>query len=293
MMGLLRADTVMIKMRIGFVAFFGMFAPLSGDAGFVAWRLASAMAASDKQDESSESLMTSETRQAIDKALGWLAVRQHEDGSFGSGTTYRRNVAVTGLCGMAFLSAGHTPNRGPYGKHVAKSVDFVVAACKPNGFIVVADSTSPGPMYGHGFATLFLAEVYGMDRSDELADHLRKAVRLIVATQNQEGGWRYDPEPQEADLSVTVCQMMALRAARNAGIHVPKATVDRCISYVKRCQNADGGFRYQLGRRPESLFPRSAAGIVALYSAGIYEGAEIDKGLDYLARHVPRAASSD
>jgi hypothetical protein len=80
---------------------------------------------------------------------------------------------------------------------------------------------------------------------------------------------------------------MALRAARNCGIAVPKATVDQCIDYVKKCQNSDGGFRYQLQIRPTSDFPRSAAGLVALYSAGVYEGTEFDKGLVYLERHRP------
>ena len=70
---------------------------------------------------------------------------------------------------------------------------------------------------------------------------------------------------------------MALRAARNAGIFVPNETVDRCIDYVKRSQNPDGGFMYQLTPRRQR-FPRTAAGVVALYSAGIYEGEEIEKG---------------
>ena len=38
-----------------------------------------------------------------------------------------------------------------------------------------------------------------------------------------------------------------------------------------------------------SAFPRSAAGVVALYSAGIYEGPEMEKGLNYLVRFQPRA----
>jgi hypothetical protein len=38
----------------------------------------------------------------------------------------------------------------------------------------------------------------------------------------------------------------------------------------------------------ESAFPRSAAGVVALYSAGIYEGPEIDRGLAYLDQFLPR-----
>ena len=41
-----------------------------------------------------------------------------------------------------------------------------------------------------------------------------------------------------------------------------------------------------------SEFPRSAAGVVALYSAGIYEGDEIHKGLEYLMQHVPRSGAS-
>ena len=36
-------------------------------------------------------------------------------------------------------------------------------------------------MYGHGFATLFLAEVYGSTRETTLREKLRRAVRLIVA----------------------------------------------------------------------------------------------------------------
>ena len=117
---------------------------------------------------------------------------------------------------------------------------------------------------------------------------MSKAVNLIVNTQNSEGGWRYQPQRRDADISVTICQVMALRAARNAGLFVPRETIDRCIDYVKRSQNADGGFMYMI-QGGQSAFPRSAAGVVALYSAGIYEGPEIDKGLDYLMQFLPQA----
>ena len=239
--------------------------------------------------------VTPETQKSIDRGLAYLAVRQHPDGSFGSGSTYKRNVAVTALAGMAFLSAGHTPGRGQYGKHVDQSIEFLLSCAKPSGYIVREDSTGHGPMYGHGFATLFLAEVYGMTpRKDvrealNLRKALKAAVQLIVNSQSREGGWRYDPDGKDADVSVTVCQMMALRAARNSGIAVPKTTVDQCVEYVKKCQNnADGGFRYQLNMRPQSDFPRSAAGVVTLYSAGLTEGRELERGLAYLMRFPPR-----
>src|SRR5262249_38053787 len=151
-----------------------------------------------------------------------------------------------------------------------------------HGFLLGKTGVSHGPMYGHGFGTLFLAEVHGMvhDRElrDRLRDTLKRAVKLVVDYQNREGGWRYKPGDPDADVSVTICQIMALRAARNAGYYVPKSTVDRCIAYVKRCQNKDGGFRYQQ-QSGVSQFARSAAGVVALQCAGVYKGAEIDNAL--------------
>ena len=43
---------------------------------------------------------------------------------------------------------------------------------------------------------------------------LKRAVDLIVASQNSKGGWRYYPESTDADISVTICQIMALRGAQ-------------------------------------------------------------------------------
>ncbi|MEN6449124.1 MAG: prenyltransferase/squalene oxidase repeat-containing protein, partial [Thermoguttaceae bacterium] len=206
------------------------------------------------------------------------------DGSFGTGM-YRGNVAVSALCGMAMMCGGSTPGRGPYGGNVNRCVDYLLANVQPSGFITGADA-SYGPMYGHGFATMFLAECYGMSPRPELREKLGRSVKLIVQCQNKQGGWRYQPVRADADISVTVCQMMALRAARNAGLHVPKETIDRAVEYVRRSQNADGGFMYVL-QGGESAFPRSAAAVAALYTAGVYKGPEVTKGLDYLARFRP------
>jgi hypothetical protein len=148
-------------------------------------------------------------------------------------------------------------------------------------------------MYSHGFGALFLAEAHGMvadrDLRQRLRDTIGRAVQVIVNSQNREGGWRYQPVPHQADISVTICQIMALRAARNAGFEVPKSTVDRCIQYVKDCQAPDGGFRY-FKQGGTSAFARSAAGVCALYSAGVYHGREVERGLAYLMRNKPSGA---
>jgi prenyltransferase beta subunit len=246
-----------------------------------------AMAQKPSQEKSGAEMVTPAAEKAIERGLAILVSHQREDGSFGS-ANLRGNAAITALAGMALMSSGSTPGRGRYGEEVNRTVDYLMSRCQASGFIVEPGAVSHGPMYGHGFATLFLAECYGMAPRPELREKLDAAVKLIVNTQNSEGGWRYQPRREDADVSVTICEVMALRAARNAGLHVPKETIDRCTEYVKRCQNPDGGFMYTLQGREPSEFPRSAAGVVALQSAGIYEGPEITKGMDYLMKFLPR-----
>jgi len=246
---------------------------------------ATAHAAEKNVEPSAAELITPAAQRSIDRGLKWLAAGQHDDGSFGDGQ-YRGNTAVCALAGMAMISSGSTPGRGPYGDRLQRCVDYLLGCVQPSGFISGGDSAR-GPMYGHGFATMFLAECHGMSPRDDLREKLTKAVKIIVDSQNEQGGWRYQPVRAEADVSVTACEVMALRAARNAGLFVPNETIDRSIEFVKRSQNADGGFAYMLQGPRESAFPRSAAAVVALFSAGVYEGPEIDKGVEYLMRFMP------
>ncbi len=243
--------------------------------------------AAESVEKQAARLVTPAAQQAIDRGLAVLVARQREDGSLGSGS-YRGNVAVVSLAGMAWMAGGSTPGRGRHGREVGTALDYALSNAQESGFIDNPAFAHHGPMYGHGFATLFVAECYGMTPRTEIREKLAKAVKLIVACQNDQGGWRYYPQRMDADISVTVCQMMALRAARNAGIYVPRETIDRAAGYVKKSQNADGGFMYMLSQGGESAFPRSAAAVVGLASAGIYEGQEIAKGRQYLMHFLPQ-----
>lgn len=222
---------------------------------------------------------------AVCSGLSLLVRRQKEDGSFQS-KEQGRWVGVVSLAGLAFLSRGIASGKGAAGLALRRAGKYVLSQVQASGFLSAHGETSHGPMYDHGFGTLFLAELYGMDDELDIRPKLGRAVDLIIRTQNDQGGWRYNPSPpDEADLSVTVCQMMALRAARNAGIGVPKETIDRAVDYVRRSQNADGGYMYQL-HGSASRFPLTAAAVVALYNAGVYEGAEITSAVKYLNDNI-------
>jgi len=238
--------------------------------------------------------ITPQSEKAAERGLKLLAKHQNDDGSYGSGPA-RGNVGICALAGMAFLSAGSTPGRGVYGRNVDRCIDFILANSQPSGLINGPDTAMHGTMFKHGFATLFLAECYGMTQKPELREVITKAVHLIVNTQNgEEGGWRYQPRSDDgADMTVTTCQVIALRAAKNAGLYIPSATIDAATAYIKRGQNPDGGFMYMIvgsdiAEDPRaSRFPRSAAAVAALYAIGIHDGPEISKGLDYLMGFIP------
>ncbi len=233
--------------------------------------------------EAREYLGTPKSEAAVTKGLEFLAARQQPDGHWNSGN-YNADSAISGLCTLAFLAAGHQPGRGKYGPLLDKAVDYLADSVRANGLIGRSGGAGP-PMYGHGFATLALAEIYGMTKRPDFRGKLENAVQLILTTQNNEGGWRYQPIAAEADISVTAVQVLALRAAHNAGIKVPEETVKKALGYIKRCQNnADGGFSYQApshGSGPA----RTGAGVTCLMISGEKNSTEAKNGIQYLLDH--------
>ena len=242
--------------------------------------------------EAREYLGTPQSEQSVQRGLEYLATHQQPDGHWASGG-YRNEVAISGLALMAFLAAGYQPGRGKFGLVMNECVDYLVNNTHMDGYYgapgLVRASGGAGPaMYGHGFATLALSEVYGMTGRKDLKEKLQAAIKLIEDTQTQngdpryDGGWRYEPRQGDADLSVTVVQVLALRGAKNAGIKVAQPTIDRAVAYMKRCANAyDGGFNYQVGQRSSGP-ARTGAGVLSLMMAGERDSQECQNGLAYL-----------
>jgi len=220
---------------------------------------------------------------AVSKALDYLQATQSGDGSWGGrGSSYSRHVGITGLCGMAFMSAGHLPGRGKHGKNVDDALAFVLSMVGRDGYI----GTKESGMYGHGFAALFLGEVYGMSPRPELGRSVRLATELSVRAQKEDGGWRYEPVSYGySDVSVTTCIIMSLRAARNAGVDVPKETIEKAVNYLRQCVNPDGGLRYMVMDQGESRPALTAAAVISFYGLGRYDLPEINRGVTFLENY--------
>jgi hypothetical protein len=241
--------------------------------------------------EQKERDVPAETKKAIASALAFLVKNQADDGSWGT-DHQTGSVGITSFAGLAFLSAGATPGKGGYGRALEKAMRYVLER-EDNQIpgLLRGPNDHHGIMFDHGYAALFLADVHekltDADKKQQVAATLDRAVKVIVDAQNPEGGWRYKPNGVDADITVTACQVEALCAARNVGIKVPQATLDKAIAYVRNCQNEDGGFRYQpIGGA--SGFARTAAGLTALNRLGVDDGKLFERGIAFLERSDPK-----
>jgi hypothetical protein len=235
---------------------------------------------------------------ALEKGLAFLARCQAkaQDGTFPAGATqYHLPVPITALAALAFMAGGSTPDRGPYGKELARAVDYLVAraemtsASAEYGYIS-SDGDNLSRMHGHGFATLALTQAWCMSpktpRGERTAAVLRASVALIEKSQSLEGGWQYYPVSTfEHENSVTVCELQALRAAYNSGIQVDPKVIDLAIKYVRRCQNKDGSFRYKLDEDNNTI-ALTAAGMATLNATGKYEGDELERAMQNLSARL-------
>ena len=221
--------------------------------------------------------LTPQAEAAIDRGLRYLAKNQNQDGSWGK----RYPAAITGLTMMAFMLKGYFPEKGQYSKQLDRGLLWLLKRGKEGGGYL--GGTSQG-MYEHALATLALSEVWGMSNREEVRDILKRAVTVILRAQNPEGGWRYQPQPLDADISVTVMQIVALASAQEAGILVPAQVIKKAIEYVKSCQNRfEGGFSYTRGGSNPTL-SSSAAGLTSLLMCGDRESAAAKKGIEYLRK---------
>ena len=225
---------------------------------------------------------------AVRRGLEFLAKKQNADGSFDAG---ENKVAVTGLSVMAFLACGHPPDVGKYGLVVRGGVDFLVAQASAEGYFGKAHGKG---MYDQGIVTLALAEAMGVEhdpsRRQKIHGELVKAVKLILDAQAvakpepHAGGWRYTPKAPDSDLSLSGWNALALRAAQDVGVDVPKEAVQKAVGYVLRCYHAtEKGFSYQPGGGAQ-VGP-TGIGVLSLYlldGAGRPEAAE---GAKWLADH--------
>ncbi len=242
---------------------------------------------------------------AVDKAIDYLVSQQREDGAI---VDRSHDTTMTALSIMAMASVGVQPvDQDRNGQSMARALRFVLQDDRvdQNGYFGNRDGSR---MYGHGIITLMLTELLGMGTNVEqdqlIHERCERAIDVILASQKVtkptqfRGGWRYTPESRDADLSVTVWQLMALRSARNDGLQVPASAIDEAVEYLKRSYASSldrnglpdkkaSGFCYE----PHQNYPTytmTAAGLLAMQVCGEYESPLVAGAADWLLEHPPK-----
>jgi len=211
------------------------------------------------------------------KGLDYLVRTQSDAGTWQDG--YGQQPGVVGLAVLAMLAHGDDPELGPFSSSIKRGIEFILKSQQ-------ADSGYVGSsMYNHGFATLALAEAYGCVTDARIGPALEKAVKLILSSQatNQMGAWRYSPSSQDADTTVSGACLVALFAARNAGVAVPDKAIEKALGFYRLCQTPEGGFGYTNPNGPNA--PRSAIGTLMLALARERDNRTFKAALNYM-RHA-------
>jgi hypothetical protein len=241
-------------------------------------------------------------QKAIDKGLDWLKKQQQKDGTWSNGG--QNPVAMTSMAGLAMLCEGSTVTQGKYRDNIRLAADWLMKKSMKGGARhgLIGNPDLAGEtgryMYGHGFAMLFLASVYGeeddKERRKDLKEILTRAVTYCGSAQSSHeeagvkfGGWYYTAKGDGGNVnndegSVTVTQMQSLRACRDAGIPVPKEIMKKGADYLRKSTDQQGGVVYSYSRgvggglgggRPAL----TAAAITCLFSAGDYQDEYVKK----------------
>ncbi len=244
-------------------------------------------AQTDPLDEYGDRLET-----AIEGGLAYLAKNQREDGSWPGKRP--GNSGVAGLAVMAFLANGHTPGAGPYSDVVRKGIEYVLNQDR-NGMLA-GPRRQRGGMYSHCISTLMISEVSGMvgpELQGRIDERLPEALKIILEAQNIQkrdrfkGGWRYNRNSKDSDISMSGWAFMALRSARNKGMAVPRKAVEKGLGFIEKCRHASGGFCYQPGRGPG--IARTGVALLCLELGGKHDS-ELSRGAaEWILDHRERA----
>jgi hypothetical protein len=248
-----------------------------------------------------------EVQQALIKALAWLAKNQETDGSW----TGRSPVGYAGLSLMAFIGGKCVPQ--DYAANIKRAVEYLKSAYTPSSKFAPGSTEAatqggllgPGTMYEHGIATLALIEALVDTNDASLEPIVQDALNLIIRAQNTErkpealggpvkpgsvayGGWRYNPNSIDSDISVTGWQVLALKAAGNAGFAVPEYALPTAAGYVRSLRGKnDGSFLYDGPGGSGDSCGRAGMGAFMLQLCGFPQDPAIRPALRFMQDNAP------
>jgi len=210
------------------------------------------------QAKPSDSLVRTQVKAAMSRAIRWLESQQRSDGSFADTAIVNDDGSIgsqgiqPALTALVVYGIARTPLADEMRNTdmMMRAIAYIKKHVKPNGGI-----------YRDTFATTYQTSVclaaLAAVKDPADAPIIAAAQRYIKSLQANEqagvvptslnyGGWGYSAGSREADLSNL---QFALTALKESGLTKDDAVWEKAVQFVERCQNikVDGGFIYRPG----------------------------------------------
>ncbi len=193
----------------------------------------------------------------IDAGLGWLARHQSPDGSWdcdgftaccdgkgGPACTGRGQATfdsgVTGLALLALLGAGYDGSTESLNDlAVRRGLKWLRDSQDAQGCF--GPRGDPRYTYSHACATIAMCEAASFTKNPIWRRSAQRGADYIAACQNPYKAWRYGEKPGDNDASVTGWMIMALKAAKDAGLTINERTILDGLAFIDSMTDEDTG----------------------------------------------------
>jgi hypothetical protein len=228
-------------------------------------------------------------------ALAWLAEIQEPDGHWdatkwdGDGSVSAQYVTGTSL--LAFSGAGHTEKSGKYRSVVQKTVGWLDKQHDARGCFAPG-----GKICDHAVVLLALMEEVAMCPVPRTKSNAAKGLEFLLNSQNEGSGWGELPSDGKSRMTTTVWCVAALKAAKIAGMDVPKSAWDGVSAFLDAVtdpQTGEAGFEnrpVQGGQEPahHSYTMTACALLCRLYLGQSAKDPAFKLGLAILEKNKPQ-----
>ncbi|MEM7201226.1 MAG: prenyltransferase/squalene oxidase repeat-containing protein [Planctomycetota bacterium] len=206
-----------------------------------------------------------DTARAIELGLEWLAKHQDEDGRWDADDFMKHDlegdpcdgpgdaghdVGVTGLALLAFLGDGSTMKAGPYKKNIRDGVRWLREQQQETGLF--GTDAVHAYIYDHAIAAYAMVEAY-QGESKLLKKYAQRGIDYLESHRNPDMVWRYEPQGNDNDTSITGWCVMAYKSAQDFNLKVNDQAIGYCEVWFDQVTDpASGRAGYRKRGEPSS-----------------------------------------
>ena len=197
---------------------------------------------------------------AVQRGLEWLAAHQdadgrwdadgfmkHDDPAFepcdGPGNAVH-DIGCTGLALLAFMGENNTTKAGPYKENVRRGINWLRKQQDADSGLF-GGKLSHDFVYDHAIAAYAMCEAYGLSESKVLKKFAQRGLNYLESHRNSYSVWRYQPQDQDNDISVTGWAIMAYKSGKFFGLTVNDEAMKNAEIFLDQVSDASGKHGYQ------------------------------------------------